>query len=178
MGNCFDGGDHCLSMSNGGTAVFVDVLTLAVSDLASEPWHYRFASLIALQDQNLMGRGSVGFDLEDIDWGPSPQEQEAAKDFVLRVTDLALTRHRWDELGYEPPYAPKYLETFRAMVEAYDPATPASGLGSFPAPDEAALASCVRHRVLTGLPFWDGCVFCNAEWVLPVSETSNFRGRN
>ncbi|MEU7164169.1 hypothetical protein AB0A70_05925 [Streptomyces morookaense] len=151
-------------MSNGGTAVFVDVLTLAVSELADEPWHYRFASLIALQDQNLMGRGNVGFDLEDIDWGPSPQEQRDAKGFVLRVIDLALARHRWDELGYEPPYAAQYLKAFRAMVEAYDPATPACGLGRpFPAVEEAALASCVRHRVLTGLPFWDGCTFCHAE---------------
>ncbi len=81
----FKGGDQRLDLSNSGTEVFVDVLTLAVSDLAEDPWDYRFAALLTLQDQSVMGRGAVGFDLEDIDWGATPHERARAKGFVLRT---------------------------------------------------------------------------------------------
>lgn len=68
--NVFDGGDgRHLRLTNGGTAVFVDVLMLAVSALAHEPWDFRFAALLTLQDQNVMGRGVVGFGLAELDWG-------------------------------------------------------------------------------------------------------------
>ncbi|OEJ22937.1 hypothetical protein AR457_37625 [Streptomyces agglomeratus] len=161
--NVFDGGDgQHLEMANGGTAVFVDVLMLAVSTLAREPWDFRFAALLTLQDQNVMGRGAVGFDLAELDWGDTPQEAAAAKDFLLRVLDLALSRHRWEELTYEPARAEGYLRTYRRMVEAFDPATARAGTGVLPAPQEAAMASCVRHRVLAALPFWEACVFCTA----------------
>ncbi|MEL5953744.1 hypothetical protein AADR41_02915 [Streptomyces sp. CLV115] len=165
MGNTFHGGGRTLSLSNGGTAVFVDVLVLAVSDLADSAWEYRFATLLALQDQGVMGRGAVGFDLEDIDWGRSPGEQAAAKGFVLRVLDLALRRHRWDELGYEPPFAEEYLRQYREMVEAFDPADAGlrnGGNPPFPGPEEAAMASCVRHRLLCVPEYGEACVFCNS----------------
>ncbi|MEU1677354.1 hypothetical protein ABZ752_35785 [Streptomyces roseifaciens] len=178
MGNVFDGAGDSLSMSNGGTAVFVEVLWLAVSELASRPWDFRFASLLALQDQNVMGRGAVGFDLADIDWGDTPSERAEAKDFVLRVVDLALQRHRWDELGYEPPYAPTYLEHFRAMVGAFVPAPlPAGAAGDvFPGPGMAVTASCVPHRVLNALPHWDGCIFCTTGSVFPPSPQAAANG--
>ncbi|MFB6819923.1 hypothetical protein ACFCV8_35885 [Streptomyces sp. NPDC056347] len=161
MGNTFHGGGRTLSMSNGSTDVFVDVLVLAVSDLAESVWEYRFATLLTLQDQSAVGRGVVGFDLEEIDWGRSPGERAAAKGFVLRVLDLALRRHRWDELDYEAPYAEGFLRQYREMVEAFDPADAEPRDDTFPGPDEAAMASCVRHRVLCAPAYWDACVFCN-----------------
>lgn len=94
--------------------------------------------------------------------GDTPQERAAAKDFLLRVLDLALSRHRWEELTYEPPRAEGYLRTYRAMVEEFDVATASGGTGVLPGPQEAAMASCVRHRVLDALPFWEACVFCTA----------------
>lgn len=160
MGNVFAGADQSLYLSNGGTEVFVEVLMLAVSDLADEAWDHRFAALLTLQDQNVMGRGAVGFDLRDIDWGATPRARARAKDFVLRATTLALSRHRWNELGYEPPFAKDYLRRFRAMVESFAPAGGPRPAGGFPGPDEGAVASCVRHRVLSALPYWEGCVFC------------------
>lgn len=41
----------------------------AVSDLASVDRSFRFAVPLTLRDQNDMGRGAVGFDLADFDWG-------------------------------------------------------------------------------------------------------------
>lgn len=46
-----------LCLSNGGTEVFIDVLMPAVSDFADDVGDYRFAALLTLQDQNVMGRG-------------------------------------------------------------------------------------------------------------------------
>ncbi|MGW2180793.1 hypothetical protein ACWCXX_22425 [Streptomyces sp. NPDC001732] len=163
MGNDFGGGGRTLYLTNGSTEVFVDVLVLAVSDLAETVWEHRFAALLCRQDQWAMGRGMVGFDLEDIDWGRSPRERDAAKDFVLRVLDLALRRHRWDELDYDPPFAEDCLRRYREMVEAFDPAGIAPedrDHDCFPTPEEAATAMCVRHRVLSAPTWWEECVFC------------------
>lgn len=159
MGNTFRAGDDSLYLSNGGTEVFVEVLTLAVSALAEHPWEHRFAGMLAWRDQNVMGRGAVGFDLTDIDWGESGEERATAKAFVLRVPDLAAQRHRWDELGYEPPFADEYVRRFREIVAAFDPATATPRQDAFP--DDGCVACCARHRVLSALPYWEGCVFCH-----------------
>ncbi|POX49634.1 hypothetical protein C3489_24230 [Streptomyces sp. Ru71] len=159
MGNTFGAGDDSLYLSNGGTEVFVEVLTLAVSALARRPWEYRFAALVALQDQSVMGRGTVGFDLADIDWGDSAAERDAAKDFVLRVLALAARRYRWEELGYEPPYAPAYLRRYREIVEGFEPAGDKPEAGVLP--EGGVVACCVAHRVFSALPYWEGCVFCH-----------------
>ncbi|RKN65503.1 hypothetical protein D7231_24740 [Streptomyces klenkii] len=160
MGNVFGGGEKSLYLSNGGTEVFIDVLMLAVSDLAHEEWDYRFAALLTLQDQNVMGRGAVGFDLQDIAWGTTPRERARSKDFVLRATALALSGHRWSELGYDPPLVRDHLHRFIAMVESFAPADAAHPAGGFPGPDDRATASCAQHRILSALPHWEGCFLC------------------
>ncbi|OSP28980.1 MULTISPECIES: hypothetical protein [unclassified Streptomyces] len=78
MGNIFSGGNHALDLSNGATAVFIDVLMPAVSDLASEDWDFRFAALLTPQDQNVMGRSAVGFDLAEFDRGATERERARA----------------------------------------------------------------------------------------------------
>ncbi|MFG2177753.1 hypothetical protein ACGFLS_03365 [Streptomyces abikoensis] len=174
MGNVFGSGGtgEDLYLSNGGTAVFLDVLWLAVSDLARRPWDFRFAALLALQDQTVMGRGVVGFDLDDLDWGATPAERARNKGFVLRVIDLALERHRWDELNYEPPYVSGYLQRYRAAVDAFTPPPHPADEEVFPDPDMALTASCVRHRVLAALPYWAGCVFCTGDTMRsPADQT-------
>ncbi|CAL9676951.1 hypothetical protein SUDANB105_07981 [Streptomyces sp. enrichment culture] len=161
VGNVFGGGGgHSLYLSNGGTEVFIDVLMLAVSDLADDVWDYRFAALLTLQDQNVMGRGTVGFDLQDIAWGATARERARSKDFVLRATELALSRHRWSELGYDPVFARDYLHEFKAMVESFVPGDDPHLVGDFPGPGERAIASCSQHRILSALPYWEGCFLC------------------
>ncbi|WP_433544291.1 hypothetical protein ACQPZG_03670 (plasmid) [Streptomyces sp. CA-294286] len=159
--NVFRGSGQCLELSNGGTEVFIDVLMLSVSDLADDEWDYRFAALLALQDQNVMGRGAVGFDLEDIAWGASAAESARSKDFVLRTVALALNRHRWSELGYDPSSARNHLLRFAFMVESILPSGGTRLCAGFPSPQERAVASCARHRVLSALPHWEGCFLCH-----------------
>ncbi|MCF2529113.1 hypothetical protein [Yinghuangia soli] len=170
--NCFGGPGTELELTNGGTEVFVEVMMLAVSATAGAPSEYRFAALMAAQDQNMRGRGCVGFDLDEITWGPTADEQARVRRFILDTVDLAASGHRWSELGYEPPYALDYLRRFRGMVEAFTPPlTPplapplAPPLDRTPPtepddPDDPALATCLTHRVLA-LGEWGGtCVFC------------------
>ncbi|WP_406222664.1 hypothetical protein [Streptomyces decoyicus] len=160
MGNVFGGGEQSLCLSNDGTEAFIDVLMPAVSDLADDVWDYRFAALLTRQDQNVMGRGTVGFDLQDIAWGTTPRRRARSKDFVLRATALALSRHRWSELGYIPSFAQDYLHQFKAMVEPFAPADDTHLAGGFPGPEERAMASRPQHRILSVLPHWDGCFLC------------------
>ncbi|WP_030673541.1 hypothetical protein [Streptomyces rimosus] len=161
MGNTFGGGgEESLYLSNGGTEAFIDVLMPAVSDLADDEWDYRFAALLTLQDQSVMGHGAVGFDLQDIAWGSIAVERARAKDFVLRAITLASSRHRWSELSYDPPFALDYLRRFKAMVESFVPSDDVHLVGGFPGPDERAVASCPQHRVLSALPRWEGCFLC------------------
>ncbi|MFI6036623.1 hypothetical protein ACIBBD_21105 [Streptomyces sp. NPDC051315] len=158
MGNVFRAGADSMYLSNGGTEVFVEVLTLAVAELAERPWELRFAALLARQDQSVLGRGAVGFDLAELGWGGTAGERAAAKAFVLAVTGLAARRHRWEELGYEPPYAPEYLRRFREIAEGFEPPAGGPPGDALPPP---AVAGCTRHRVLSALPDWEGCVFCH-----------------
>ncbi|MGW1994926.1 hypothetical protein [Embleya sp. NPDC001921] len=158
--NHFGGPDGGLDLTNGGTEVFVEVMMLAVSLLAREPCEYRFAALMAAQDQNMVGRGCVGFDLDEIAWGSTAEGQAEVRGFILRTIDLAAREHRWDELGYEPPYVHGYLRRFRVMVKAFDPVRGGRDPERAAGPDDNALAMCVRHRVLA-LADWGGyCAFC------------------
>ncbi|WP_254400350.1 hypothetical protein [Streptomyces sp. AC602_WCS936] len=69
-----------------------------------------------------------------MEWGATDAERSAAKAFVLDVLDLAARRHRWG---------------------------PADAGPGDELPDAPLVACCVRHRVLSALPYWEGCVFCH-----------------
>jgi hypothetical protein len=58
-------------LSNGGTDVFLSVLQFALSGLAASLWERALTQWIAWHDQNLVGRGVLGFDLSDIAWNPA-----------------------------------------------------------------------------------------------------------
>ncbi|MFI9362372.1 hypothetical protein ACIG5E_15175 [Kitasatospora sp. NPDC053057] len=150
--NPFRGGGHELDLGNGATEVLVEVLMLAVTALARDDWQHAFAAELARQDQNLMGRGMVGLDLDELDWGPDPERGRA---FALAVVDLALTRHRWDELGYHASYAEADLQALRRLLTALHP-TP----GAPPDPTDSMAATCRHHRILTPLPWYPACVRC------------------
>ncbi|MFE0461426.1 hypothetical protein ACFW1A_19475 [Kitasatospora sp. NPDC058965] len=161
VGNTFGGDGRDLRMSNGGTAVFVETLMLAVSDLARRPWEVRFAALIAGQDQSVFGLGVVGFDLVDLEWGADAAERAANKAFVLRVVELAAWGYRWAELGYCPPFVGEQLHEYHRMVDAFDPGAAAPGPdGGLPAPADVVDRRCPQHRVLAPLDWLAECVFC------------------
>ncbi|MEY9889069.1 hypothetical protein ABIA31_002717 [Catenulispora sp. MAP5-51] len=163
MGNTFTGGAHEISLSNGNTSAFIDVMMLAASATVTTEWGYRFAGRIALSDQNVFGLGMVGFALEDFDWGKPGEDAAANKDLVLDTLALAASRYRWDDLDYSPPLIGDVLRRFQAMVEDFDTDTAAAEPDGdcFPGPEDVVARSCLRHRVLAPLVANPDCVFCD-----------------
>ena len=112
MGNQFDE----LYLSNGGTDVLFDVLTLAGSAIATSSWERHLVLYFA--DGHRLGRGNAGFDLAELPW---TGDCAAEKAFFLRLVDTALSGHGRDRLSYSPPYVDEYLTTYRAILGAYVP---------------------------------------------------------
>ncbi|MEU9833574.1 hypothetical protein AB0D67_18810 [Streptosporangium sp. NPDC048047] len=146
MANGFGDGPRVLRLSNGATDAFLSVLQFALSDLAAGEWERALAQWIAWHDQNLAGRGCVGFDLKEIAWDPAEFPRQKA--FLLRAIDLAGTRHRWDELCYDPALAEPHLRAYRDIVERFE--LPArygpSGTWSWPGADDEE-TFCPAHGV-------------------------------
>lgn len=161
MGNVFsaDGptGSRDLALSNGGTDVFFDVLTLAGCAIAETPWECNL--VLHFADAHRWGRGNADFDLAQLPWtGNWPAETA----FLDRVVALALTRHGWDRLTYDPPYAIRYLTTFQEMIAGYVPVpVPAPEWGDWRVPPAPALtARCEIHDLFVG-DF--GCRLCDPD---------------
>jgi hypothetical protein len=159
VGNWFGVGDTPggpeLGLSNGGTDVLFDVLTLAGCHLARTTWEQHLILMFATCHR--AGRGTSGFDLIDLPW---TADWPAEKAFFLAVLDLAAGRYRWDELGYDPPYAHGNVTHYRDMVAGFTPRPALSGEGpdgvdwSTP-PDPEDLQRCERHGLYVGA--YPGC---------------------
>lgn len=139
--------DRQVHMSNGNTDVLLSVLLLAGSDLAETDGEVELMVWLAEHDQGVRGRGAVGFDLAELPAG------EAERAFLLRVIDLAATRHRWDVLGYEPPFAQRFLAELRELVRGFEPATAPPAKTPYP-----------EHRKCPGHDVYlheYGCLLCH-----------------
>lgn len=134
----------------------MSVLLLSGSGLAASVWEREFMAWLAEQDQEVFGAGMVGFDLDEIAWDPAGFDVQQR--FVLGVIDLALQRHRWDELGYHPPFAAAQLDALRTLVAEFRPdADATAGTWSWRSPPER-LIMCERHRVYV---HDHGCLLCH-----------------
>lgn len=147
-----------LKMSNGGTSVLMSVLALSACDTAVSGWEKRFAQWIVEKDQDYRGLGAVGFDISNIGWRSDGFDQQ--KQFVLNVIDIAMNRHRWDALYYDPPFVKQNLKQFRDMIEAFHQEHIDPG-HVWPLDDEGmAIALCYKHHVYLHVA---GCILCNDE---------------
>ena len=147
--------EPALHLSNGGTAVFLDVLALAACDLAESEWELRFALLCC---NSRIGGGNDGFDLDELPWSDTGWLEQ--REFVLRVVDAALERHRWEVLPYDPPWALGYLRQYREIVSGYAPAPPLSSVVGWWEYErvEAHFRRCERHGLFVGV--FDDCRLC------------------
>ncbi|RKR89494.1 hypothetical protein BDK92_3846 [Micromonospora pisi] len=144
-----------LYLSNGGTDVFFDVLTLAGCHIAETPWQQNLVLLFA--DGHRYGRGFSGFDLSEIPW---TADWPAEKSFLLRVLDVALTGHGWHRLRYDPSHIAGQLARYREMVAAFPPVpVEVSQWGDWrSAPAPALLTRCPEHDLYEGEA---GCRLCD-----------------
>jgi hypothetical protein len=148
--------DADISMSTGLTTVFMEVLVLAGSDMASTDWERALVHWFAQHDQSLVGGGVVGFDVTDLGWTWTEPSFAEKQNFIFRIVDAALARHGWDRLPYEPHEERLFevLRQFRAMVSALtDPVKPA---GSW-LPAKQPPGMCSKHRVYKHR---NGCIIC------------------
>jgi hypothetical protein len=163
VSNSFTAGDSApgtgLRLSNGGTDVLFDVLTLAGCDLAETAWDHNL--VLHFADGHRVSRGASGFDLGELPW---TSDWPAEKAFFLRIIDAALGRHGWDRLSYQPPFAADSLAAYRAMVAQFRPvpvSTASPDWGDWTtAPRPELLVRCLVHGLFQGDL---GCRLCDPE---------------
>lgn len=145
-----------VQVSNGGMAVLISVLLLSGSDLATTAWEQTLMTWLAEHDQGVFGLGMVGFDIDEIAW--QPQQFLHQRAFVLRMIDRAIVRHRWEVLGYDPPFVHEYLQVLRQQVEQY----PADGRALAKQwqwrAEPTGFSKCPVHQVYMHA---HGCAICN-----------------
>lgn len=100
MSNIISFNSDTISMSNGLTSVFIDVLTLAGSRLAQTVDEKRFIVWLAEKDQSKVGMGTVGFDSREMPWNTEHFEEN--KHFIRKVIEAAENKTDWDKLDYQP----------------------------------------------------------------------------
>jgi hypothetical protein len=144
-----------LSLTNGGTDVFFDVLTLAGCTLAETPWQQNL--VLHFADGHRTSRGFEGFDLSKMPWTTDWKAEQA---FFLRMVDAAASRLGWDRLRYDPPYVAGDLAAYRGMLAGFVPVPveqPSWG-DWHQAPRPELLTRCPSHDLYEG-EF--GCRLCD-----------------
>jgi hypothetical protein len=145
--------EHVLRVSNGGAAVFLDVLALAAGAVARTDWQLRFALLCC---DSRIGAGNDGFDLAELPWTPGWPSDHA---FLRQVVATARTRHGWDHLSYTPPYADDYLAIYAEVVSGYTPTWPLEPQTPlWPDAPTLDLTTCPAHPLYLGS--YSDCRLC------------------
>lgn len=89
-----------ISMSNGLTDVFINVLVLSGSRIAKTDDEKRLIVFLAEKDQSVVGIGTVGFDICEIPWNIDNFSENKA--FMLNVIQSAKNKLDWENLDYPP----------------------------------------------------------------------------
>ena len=146
-----------LQLSNGGTSVFVSVMTLSGSDLAKSQLEIDLITWIASQDQSILGLGMVSFDLGEMPWSQSLDEFIHQKEFLNSVIERVKTLEDLSLLDYEPPFVLDYMETFQKMLNEFEFEFVSQDEVYWPLKPEKNI-KCKKHGVFKHRK---GCVVCN-----------------
>lgn len=151
MGNTFgrtaDDHEAQLSLSNGGSTVFLDVLSLAACDIAENGFERGYGLLCC---NSRIGLGNESYDLEEL---PGSEENWLnQRAFLLRVIRLARQEHHWQLLDYEPPFVHGYLQEYEQIVAGYVPTWPLAPLTPLwtEHPSPHAFTRCTDHGLYLG----------------------------
>lgn len=109
--------DELISMSNGLTSAFIDVLALSGSQIAITDDEKRLIVWLSEKDQSVLGIGTVDFDICEMPWNTTTFEDN--KDFMLKVIHQAKNRIGWELLDYKPNenYIFPQLDKFAKFIE-------------------------------------------------------------
>lgn len=154
-----------LSMSNGLTNVFINVLVLSGSRLAKTVDEKRLIVWLAEKDQSKVGMGTVGFDIEEMPWNIDCFEDN--KQFLLDVIQSAKNKLGWETLEYHPNEKMLFpvLEKFSKMISRLEakyilPNALGEWLTAADSDDPVicGFPKCEKHGVLMSC---FGCQVCN-----------------
>jgi hypothetical protein len=145
-----------VDMNNGLTSVVLSVLVLAGSSLATAPWQQQMVIWLASRDQDVYGRGLVGFDLAQLPW--QIEIFEAQKSFLLEMVARAENKTGWERLSYQPhlEWVMRSLEALQILLEAFV----VGDVPPEPVVTDFVVVVCEKHRVLQ---HEFGCLLCNDE---------------
>ena len=156
--------EEWLSMSNGCTDVLLDVLVLAGSALAEKDSEKEQVVWLAQHDQNVVGLGTVGFDITEMPWTKADFASQQV--FMLRCIAAAREKLWWEKLEYEPheELLMPQLDTFESFIrsmteELVDENERLEWLAEADDDDPQlnGFPVCRKHQVLRS---WCGCRFC------------------
>jgi hypothetical protein len=113
-----DNVDEWIGMSNGLMGVFLDVIVLSGSILASNRREEEIILWFAAR--GWWGRGTNGFDIDEIGWDKINFVNE--KMFLIRVIKEAKNKLGWKKLWYEPntSYIFPQLDKFIIFIEEFE----------------------------------------------------------
>lgn len=170
MGNTFWGKNGSFHLQNSATDTFLAVLILSGSALAETDWEKATVVWLAAHDQSIIGRGVVGFPINEMGW--TRESFDSQKQFVLRMIDGAMLEPQWDAIGFEPELAAAVaqwllptLAQFRGLVEEFTVGdveeNPDPGISRDWIAEEChGYPQCPKHGVYL---HHSGCILCNAD---------------
>lgn len=114
----FDKAGANLSMSNGSTAMLINILCLSGGRFAKTDSQKRLMVFLAEKNQSACGLGTVGFDITEMPWDKVTFNTD--KEFLLNVIRGAQQKLGWETLGYQPneDFAAEYLSELTVMFTA------------------------------------------------------------
>lgn len=109
-----------LRMTNTATSVFIEILVLSGSHIAETDREKEFVIWLAQRDQNAVGHGTVGFNLDEMPW--LKHDVESMKQFMLNMIRGARNKTQWHILDYEPgqEWTHRTLNHFVNMIESFN----------------------------------------------------------
>lgn len=169
MGNCVtnDSIDCYFSMSNGGFTVFLTVLGLSGSVLATTKKEMELILWLLEHDIEVRGLGNGGFDVAEMPWEYTNFDTE--QEFLIDVIKSALSKLGWDKLNYNPneEIVFGFLNNFMELILKFDSEYIddneyrewiSAGITDYTFNPSEGYQKCDKHEILL---HFGGCIACN-----------------
>ncbi|MBN1327646.1 MAG: hypothetical protein JW996_06825 [Candidatus Cloacimonetes bacterium] len=147
-----------LQLNNGMTSVFISLLTLSGSQLAEGTAEIELVTWLASRDQNVMGLGMVGFDLQDMPWSDEIDDFNSQKTLLIRMIERIKSGEVNDCLSYQPPDIGRFLDIFAGMIDSFPVENCRISQTAWHLRPTKLGLRCKIHDVFLHLA---GCIICN-----------------
>jgi len=156
--NNYSDSDNSMKMSNGATSVFVSAIALSGSVLARSKEEIDLIVWLSGCDQNVLGSGTVGFDLSQLPWAKNEAKFNEQVEFIFRVVERINTKEDLGVLSYEPRFLIKNMADFSKLLREFRYQYIDFESELWPLEPDVFGKRCSKHRVYMHCA---GCVVCN-----------------